>query len=77
MPKIKANIVGTFYGYVNKEESEKKIIRDVFKKGDVYFNTGILFSSLKIINFNILYFPEYINTLLCRFTCNFTSRTEY
>ncbi|KAM4528056.1 long-chain fatty acid transport protein 6 [Odontesthes bonariensis] len=32
-----------FLGYVgNKEQSEKKLLRDVFKDGDVYFNTGDL-----------------------------------
>ena len=27
-------------GYVNKASSEKKVLRDVFKKGDAYFRTG-------------------------------------
>ncbi|KAM8871873.1 long-chain fatty acid transport protein 6 [Synchiropus picturatus] len=32
-----------FLGYAgNKEQSEKKLVRDVFKSGDVYFNTGDL-----------------------------------
>jgi len=29
-----------FYGYTNKEASEKKIFRDVFEKGDIWLNTG-------------------------------------
>ncbi|RZF38777.1 hypothetical protein LSTR_LSTR008147 [Laodelphax striatellus] len=31
-----------FSGYADKKASEKKIIRDVFKKGDEYFNSGDL-----------------------------------
>lgn len=32
-----------FMGYAgNKIQSEKKLLRDVFKAGDVYFNTGDL-----------------------------------
>ena len=32
-----------FLGYAgNKVQSEKKLLRDVFKDGDVYFNTGDL-----------------------------------
>lgn len=33
---------GRFEGYARKEESEKKILRDVFKKGDAWFRTGDL-----------------------------------
>ena len=32
-----------FDGYHNHEASQKKILRDVFKKGDCYFNSGDLF----------------------------------
>ena len=31
-----------YYGYTSKEASEKKILRDVFKKGDAFFKTGDL-----------------------------------
>ncbi|MBO6558417.1 MAG: long-chain-acyl-CoA synthetase [Pseudomonadales bacterium] len=31
-----------FVGYTDREATEKKILRDVFKKGDAYFNTGDL-----------------------------------
>ncbi len=31
-----------FMGYTSKKETEKKIFRDVFKKGDIWFNTGDL-----------------------------------
>ncbi|MBU0994570.1 MAG: long-chain-acyl-CoA synthetase [Proteobacteria bacterium] len=31
-----------YIGYTNKEESDKKVFRDVFKKGDMWFNTGDL-----------------------------------
>ena len=34
-----------FDGYTDKEASEKKLVRDAFKKGDVWFNTGDLMSS--------------------------------
>lgn len=35
-----------FDGYTNKEASEKKLMRDVFKKGDCWFNTGDLVRKL-------------------------------
>jgi fatty-acyl-CoA synthase len=31
-----------FEGYANKAESDRKILRDVFKKGDIWFRTGDL-----------------------------------
>ncbi len=31
-----------FHGYTSKEETEKKIMRDAFTKGDAWFNTGDL-----------------------------------
>lgn len=31
-----------FDGYTNKQATEKKIVRDVFRKGDAWFNTGDL-----------------------------------
>ncbi|OBF34130.1 long-chain-acyl-CoA synthetase [Mycobacterium sp. ACS1612] len=34
-----------FDGYTDKEESEKKLVRDAFKDGDVWFNTGDLMRS--------------------------------
>jgi len=34
-----------FDGYTDKEASEKKLVRDAFKKGDVWFNTGDLMRS--------------------------------
>ena len=33
---------GRFEGYARKEESEKKILRDVFERGDLWFRTGDL-----------------------------------
>jgi fatty-acyl-CoA synthase len=33
---------GRFEGYARKEESDKKILRDVFEKGDAWFRTGDL-----------------------------------
>ncbi|XP_036166240.1 long-chain fatty acid transport protein 6 isoform X1 [Myotis myotis] len=39
----RVNEKNPFFGYVgNKKHTEKKLLRDVFKKGDVYFNTGDL-----------------------------------
>lgn len=32
--------ISEFEGYADKEATEKKILRDVFEKGDVYFNSG-------------------------------------
>lgn len=29
-----------FTGYSDQKATEKKILRDVFKKGDIYFNSG-------------------------------------
>lgn len=34
-----------FDGYTDKEESEKKLVRDAFKEGDLWFNTGDLMRS--------------------------------
>jgi fatty-acyl-CoA synthase len=34
--------LGRFEGYTNPEATEKKILRDVFKRGDAYFRTGDL-----------------------------------
>jgi fatty-acyl-CoA synthase len=34
-----------FDGYTDKKESEKKLVRDAFKEGDVWFNTGDLMRS--------------------------------
>lgn len=45
-----------FLGYAgNKVQSEKKLLRDVFKAGDVYFNTGDL---LLHDNKDFLYFRD-------------------
>lgn len=39
----KINSQSPFFGYAgSKQLTEKKLMRDVFKKGDVYFNTGDL-----------------------------------
>ncbi|MBF0288169.1 MAG: long-chain-acyl-CoA synthetase [SAR324 cluster bacterium] len=35
-----------FDGYTNKEANEKKLMRDVLKKGDIWFNTGDLLKNL-------------------------------
>jgi len=38
------NRLSPFDGYTDKEASEKKLIRDAFKDGDVWFNTGDVMS---------------------------------
>lgn len=53
-----------FLGYAgNKVQSEKKLLRDVFKAGDVYFNTGdLLFHDHR----DFLYFRDRIgDTFRC------------
>ena len=37
-----SSLGGRFEGYVSKADSEKKILRDVFEKGDAWFRTGDL-----------------------------------
>lgn len=37
-----------FEGYTSKDATEKKILRDVFKKGDAYFNTGDLLRTVDV-----------------------------
>ena len=37
-----------FNGYTDKEASEKKILRDVFKAGDAWFNTGDLIKTVDV-----------------------------
>lgn len=37
---IPSNPARAFLGYVNEKESEKKIVRDVFTKGDSAFLSG-------------------------------------
>lgn len=45
-----------FVGYAgNKEQTEKKRLRDVLKKGDLYFNTGDL---LRFDKENFVYFQD-------------------
>jgi len=42
MPDDLAGLGGRFEGYTSKEESEKKILRNVFKQGDAWYRTGDL-----------------------------------
>ncbi|XP_067628869.1 long-chain fatty acid transport protein 4 isoform X1 [Eurosta solidaginis] len=37
---IPSRAVTAFNGYADKEASEKKLLRDVFRKGDLFFNSG-------------------------------------
>lgn len=39
---ISKNAVTAFTGYADKKETQKKILTDVIKKGDQYFNSGDL-----------------------------------
>ncbi|XP_004686739.1 PREDICTED: long-chain fatty acid transport protein 6 [Condylura cristata] len=51
------NAKNPFFGYAgNKKHTEKKLLCDVFKKGDVYFNTG----DLMFEDQNFLYFWDRI-----------------
>jgi fatty-acyl-CoA synthase len=38
----RSNLGGRFAGYTNEEDTERKIMRDVFKRGDSWFRTGDL-----------------------------------
>jgi fatty-acyl-CoA synthase len=38
----KIKLTAPFHGYTNPADTEKKLLRNVFKKGDVYFKTGDL-----------------------------------
>lgn len=50
--------VSPFSGYAkNKQQTEKKKLRDVFVKGDLYFNSGDL---LKIDNEGFVFFQDRI-----------------
>ncbi|KAM9495064.1 long-chain fatty acid transport protein 2 [Clarias gariepinus] len=52
----KITIKSPFAGYAgNKQQTEKKRLRDVFVKGDLYFNSGDL---LKIDHENFVYFQD-------------------
>ncbi len=42
IPASKDALAGRFEGYTSREASEKKILRDVFEKGDAWFRTGDL-----------------------------------
>nr|XP_019558125.2 long-chain fatty acid transport protein 4 [Aedes albopictus]XP_029721150.1 long-chain fatty acid transport protein 4 [Aedes albopictus] len=49
------NALSSFVGYADKKASEKKVLRDVFTKGDMYFNSGdILVADL----FGYYYFKD-------------------
>ncbi|XP_063238104.1 long-chain fatty acid transport protein 1-like [Bacillus rossius redtenbacheri] len=47
--------IASFSGYADKKASEKKILRDVFKKGDQYFNSGDV---LVMDEFGYFYFKD-------------------
>lgn len=66
-----------FIGYAgNKQQTEKKRLRDVLKKGDLYFNTGDL---LRFDHQNFVYFQDRVGdtfrqavthfVLICQFCC--------
>lgn len=44
----KITAVTAFEGYTSKEATEKKILRDVFKRGDAWFNTGDLMKTVDV-----------------------------
>lgn len=45
----------SFDGYVSREATEKKVYRDVFKKGDLYFSSGDL---LNVDDLGYVYFRD-------------------
>lgn len=53
--KITSNPSRAFLGYVNKKDSEKKVVHDVFTKGDMAFLSGDL---LVADEFGYLYFKD-------------------
>lgn len=66
-----------FIGYAgNKQQTEKKRLRDVLKKGDLFFNTGDL---LRFDHQNFVYFQDRVGdtfrqvvthfVLICQFCC--------
>lgn len=52
---IQTDPTRAFDGYVNKDATEKKILRDVFHKGDMCFSSGDL---LEMDEFGYLYFKD-------------------
>ena len=42
IPESETNVSGQFEGYTNRQESERKICRNVFENGDAWFRTGDL-----------------------------------
>ena len=52
---IKEDPTRSFDGYVNKEATEKKIYRDVFRRGDIVFSSGDL---LEIDTLGFVYFKD-------------------
>lgn len=52
----KVTAIAPFVGYVqNEEQTEKKRLRNVLKKGDLYFNSGDL---MRIDSDNFIYFQD-------------------
>lgn len=48
--------IAPFVGYVqNEQQTERKRLRDVFRKGDLYFNSGDL---MRIDSDNFIYFQD-------------------
>ena len=56
-----------FEGYTDKSATEKKILRDVFAKGDAYFRTGDL---LRKNDQGFLYFVDRIGDTVCDYLFN-------
>ena len=44
----KITALSAFEGYTSREATESKILRDVFKKGDAWFNTGDLMKTIDV-----------------------------
>lgn len=45
---IKVTSTSQYEGYTNREASEKKLLRDVFETGDLYFNSGDLMKTIDV-----------------------------
>ena len=64
-----------FIGYAgNKQQTEKKRLRDVLKKGDLYFNTGDL---LQFDEENFVYFQDRVGDTFRRVVTRHVSIRQF
>jgi citronellyl-CoA synthetase len=55
-------ITDDFYIYTNKKENDKKIFRNVFENGDIYYNTGDLLKFIRKFK-KIYYHAQFVDRL--------------